>query len=184
VVAFIFIKQKKSFNSNTFTPLGLAFFLLVNAAFMFIAAQWYLPGIRTLYFLLPIACVLYLIYNIYQFDFFICSVVSTASMYLSWSLSKLETRSLSALIISIATTVILLALILVIALIRKNGGKIGKLTVFSDAPVYPLLFVSCIAGIIPSIFAILIGSFVAYYMLIALIVYYIVIAIYYTIKLM
>jgi hypothetical protein len=166
----------------------------------FIAARFFVEGVRILYVIVPIFTVLVLIYLIYSSDFFLISLVTTITGLLMWYYSKAYYNRLITKVdpgvllrdptfyIGVVSVLLLIFLAIIVYASSKNSGeiKIGKVSVrlFHSSTKYGLVYLSLALSFACTAAAIVFGSIVAYYLLFVMFGYLFVLAVYYTVKLM
>ena len=170
--------------------------IAVISALFFIASVYLLKddfarSIKVLYILIPALALFYIIYHIYQREFFIHSVVcavSAASLYLLKNATAQSNVS-KIILVSVIFFLFIAAVFAVIMLIRQNDGSIvmnGKtIKLVTEKVNYKLLNVTFavmallfVAGIVAN------TPVFAYYLMIATAAYLIVLAGYFTAKLL
>lgn len=181
----------KKFAGRARMGLDLAFFMAALAFCCLFMAFYYSAAVRVLYVAVPAAAVLYMIFLVYQREFFIISLVSACGGFACWALSRLYAGSATAgtarrfAVVCLALTV-LIALFFI--LVRKNGGILkfggaGAAILHANAS-YRFIFVTCAAVALALAGALIFGSLAAYYAMFILFGYLFVMAVYYTVKLM
>jgi len=166
----------------------------------FIAARFFVDGVRMLYVIIPVFTVLVLIYLIYSMDFFIIALVTTLTGLLMWYYSKayysqmitdvepgVLLRDPTFYIGVIALLILVFTALLVYASSRKGGEiRVGKISIklFKPSARYALVFLSIALSLVCTVAALVFGSVIAYYLLFAIFAYLFVLAVYYTVKLM
>lgn len=166
-------------------PVGLL--VWVSCLLMY---YFYIHAITILCFLYPAAAVLYLIYLIYQSEFFALSIDCVVCAFAFYILSKLLTAPLSyvGIMIIVGVAVINAALMFLTVYARKSGGILtfGKKSVkflafkVSDK----ILFSTAALMLIGLALSVLLGAMTAYVFLFITLIYLFIMAVYYTIKLM
>lgn len=158
--------------------------IAVSAALLRI---FWTPVIPLLYFAYIAAGVLYLIYMIYQKEFFLLSCLTTVAGLCFYLFSKSMSRVL--VLYGLAFVLTLLAVLVCVMAYRasKENGvlRIGKKQVFvfssSYNPVF--LYITSAVWVLCLLATFLLGGMFAYYCMFAAIAYELVAACYYTIKL-
>lgn len=142
---------------------------------------------RVLYVALPVMAFLYLIYNIYQKDFFWQCVVAGCSGGVLYAFSRwLHHRPWHPIvhITYIAALTLLAAAVFALFALRKRKGVLFGIRVFQTGANYRLMFIT-FALMIAVIAAVLfIGSGAAFWAMVGVFAYLFVLAVYYTIRLM
>ena len=142
---------------------------------------------RILYVALPVMAFLYLIYNIYQRDFFWQSVVVGCSGAVLYALSRwLHYKPWQPIVhITYITALTLLAAgFLAVLAFRKGQGVLFGIKVFPPGANYRLMLVTfaLMAAVIAA--ALFAGSGIAFWAMAGVFAYLFVLAVYYTIRLM
>lgn len=146
-------------------------------------------AIKALYIIISALCVTSLIYYIYPFEFFVHTILCVGSAISFWILSHMMTISSPNAIFIVSGSLSLVFICLILTLLAmKNGGSLNffshKIHLFGKNSNYIFLFITF--AVIFSAFAsaiLFFSSAFAYYLIFALLGYLVVIAIYYTARL-
>ncbi len=166
-------------------PVGLLVWISCLLMYYF-----YIHAIAILCFLYPAAAVLYLIYLIYQSEFFALSIDCTICAFAFYILSKLLSSSLSyiGILIIVGIVAINAALLFLTVYAKKNGGKLTfgkkevKFLAFKASD--KILLSTAALMLVGLILSVIFGAMTAYVFLFITLVYLFIMAVYYTIKLM
>ena len=161
--------------------------LAVIAASAFILYTDFVFAIKALYVIISAVSVMFFIFYIYPREFFYHTVLCTASGVSLWALSHFsgETVSPLAIIIVSLSLFFVFAALLVTFISMKHGGQITlfskKLEILPKTANYSLLFITAaiIIAAFTSAFLIYSPAF-TYYLIFALLGYLVVLAIYFT----
>lgn len=141
-----------------------------------------ISAVKSLFYIYPIASVYFLLYNIYQKEFFYNALLTGAFCLLLYHFG--QGIGQIDLIINIAGIVFLAVSALAAYYLKKNKGKIGKLRLLPSEMNYTYAFISCGFLGLCLIAALIGGATVAYYCFFICAVYLFAMAVYYTIKMM
>lgn len=186
-VCWIAMRKKSAFFRRAGAPV---FWILLEIALSGLVSYGYwVDAAGELYFLFIASTVLYLIYLLYQREFFLISLLTILSGACFFLLSKLYDGAGSFRPI-VVNAVLAVVLILSGLVCWKAGKKDGCLVwgkkkwhLFNPgfSPLFPL--VTCAVWLVCLIAAALLGSVFAYYCMFAAVAYELVAACYYTVKL-
>lgn len=169
-------------------PLNLLLLFFLVAASCVIMATRHLAGVLFLYAALPSAALLYLVYFIYQREFFALAASCGGAILVLWILHGWQdAHPFRALCLGLLAALLALALTGVTVLLRRDGGvlKLGNRSVslFGARTLYkpmlvtlPLLAAVCLAAAFLPQFA--------YALMLVLCAYLFLLAVYFTVKLM
>lgn len=177
-------------NKKGLRPLGVT--LAVTGAAIGICCYlmyfYYLNAIRILWIAFPAAAVFYLIYCIYQREFFLLSLLSGLYIFGLYAFSRLYNHVTVSPLAIVANIGLLVLLALVFALFQTGKNKRGKggraVTLFlkQDAN-YFLVYMTCGVLLLCQAVALILGAMASYVCFFIALAYWFVLAIYYTIKL-
>ncbi|MBE6992520.1 MAG: hypothetical protein E7430_08070 [Ruminococcaceae bacterium] len=166
-------------------PVGLLVWISCLLMYYF-----YIHAITILCFLYPAAAVLYLVYLIYQSEFFALSIDCVVCAFAFYILSKLLSAPLSyvGILIIVGIVAINAALLFLTVYSKKCDGKLtfGKKEVkflafkVSDK----ILFSTAALMLVGLALSLILGAMTAYVFLFITLIYLFIMAVYYTIKLM
>lgn len=169
----------------------------IVAVCAFCCAALTTSGVKMMYVFVPVASALILIYLLYPHDFFLMSLVCACGAVLLWYLSRSIADGFVvgrffqfdlAIACLIAAFVLLAAYACAVKLVEKNNGtvKIGSKT-FEVMPKTTKYFLSYItAGVTAAclIAGFICGATVAYYLVFVMVAYLLILAVYYTVKML
>ncbi len=166
-------------------PLGLLVWISCLLMYYF-----YIHAITILCFLYPAAAVLYLIYLIYQSEFFALSIDCVICAFGFYILSKLLSSPLTyiGVLIIVGFALINAVLLVLTAYAGKNGGKLAlgkreiKFLAFKTSS--KILFCTAALMLAGLVLSVILGAMTAYVFLFITLIYLFIMAVYYTIKLM
>lgn len=197
---YLSVKRKADTRYKLICGRNLAGAAAIAALCEFIAAYFFVDGIKALYVVIPALTVLLMIYMIYSADFFAISVVTSIGGFLMWYMSRSHINKFitampaseflrsSVLYATILVILIqLAALILILSARGKDGEiKIGNRTkqFFHPNANYRLMILSVVLTILCTVAGFLFGAAIAYYLIFIMFGYLFVMAFYYTVKLM
>ncbi len=163
---------------------------LVVALCALIIWRFYDTGVKFLYVFIPVVAVLALLYYLYQREFFFSALICAMSGSGLWAVRKGGMTGHAVLMyVGLAVTVAV-AILLIIAAnsARKNKGMVkakGKeQKVFSGKTNYLLLVLSSVIACAFFALGLFLGSAVAYYLLIVLAAWLVILLVYHTVKMM
>ena len=143
-------------------------------------------GVKFLYLAVPAVAVLALIYYLYQREFFFSAVLSALGLLGIKLLPRIKGASVIGYGYAVALAVILVAALVVFRMLQKNEGKLsvkGKLTqVLPKSANYALLYVTCGVVAAVAIAAVVLGGLTVLYGV--LVAWLLILAVYYTVRLM
>lgn len=193
-VAIIYVLSKKKGKDLSNWPMSLPEIIGVVVAFLialWAISEYHLNAVKACYIIIPVAYILFLVYFIYEFDFFVLAgsmIMSFLAVYGMYRLLNYPAfqGSLTGLVIAI-DAVFAVALALAIYLkIKKGRLTIGSksIVVFPENTRYTPLFVFFVAAMVLFPMILVYGATFAYYSLFAVGGCALVAAIYYTVRLM
>lgn len=142
-------------------------------------------GVKILVALPIVAAVLILIWFLYQHVFFFNAVVTGCALALLWLYRQYYAgHSAVILLLFIVGWVLLAALAVAAALVRKNGGRLGRYTLAQGGSAYVSTWLTCAVAAAALLVAILAGMAAAYYLIYVLIGWIFCLAVFYTVKMM
>lgn len=142
-------------------------------------------GVRILVALPIVAAVLILIWFLYQHVFFFNAVVTGCALALLWLYRQYYTGHPTAVLALFAVGwVLLAALASAAAILRKNGGRLGKHTLPQSGSAYVSTWLTCAVSAAALLAALLAGMAAAYYLIYVLIGWIFCLAVFYTVKMM
>lgn len=142
-------------------------------------------GVKALMALPAVAAVLILIYFLYQRAFFVNAILTGCGMAALWGYRQFHAAHSTAVTVAfVVGWVGLVAIAFVVYLLKKSGGKLGKLQLVSDQKCYPVCWLTCAVIFAATLLGFLLGAGLAYYLIYVLIGWLFCLAVYYTVKLM
>ena len=181
VFALVKKNNKKLCKIAAFTAAGGLFFAVSS----WIATHFMDAGVTTLCVLVPVATILGLIYFLYQRDCFLNTLILSGALFTIWVCGRgLDSGWKTYITIAVIAVAALLAVLCVVALLmKKNGGKLGKLQVFSADCDYRMIVAVAIVAAVLILAALFVPSVSFYLVCAAVIVLFAELA-YYTVKMM
>lgn len=179
IAAVVMRKKNKMLRISVITGL-CALFVGVTS---WIMTRFVDTGAVALCIAVPVVTILGLIYLLYQRECFVSTTLLSGSLFTVLVCGKGLVGSWSTLITACAIAVVvgLIAVTVVIALIRKNGGKLRDVRIFSADCSYAVLFAVCaLCALIIS--AVLFMPTLSFYLTWALVVLLFADLAYYTVK--
>lgn len=142
-------------------------------------------GVQFMCGAIPAAAVLALVYYLFQREFFLIAVGSGVGIAGLWAIRRAGTANTVALY---GTLVVALVLLVVLALFGRklqaaDGVWKGK-QVLAKTAAYSLIYITCVVMAVLLVAAALAGSTVAYYLMFPAVAWVIIMAVYFTVKLM
>lgn len=192
VIAFFRRKQNKTEELRILSGKNIALYSLAVFAFAFCLKFFdFTIAPRLLYILVPAVTLLYLIFHIYQREFFIHSLVLASTAGVLWLLKVGLTGGRSAKIIplSIVFIAFILATAAIILYLKRKKGmlayKNGQTEILPSSTNYMLLFITLAASAIVYVLPLIFGwAMFAHYLVFLVLGYTLILAIYFTTKLM
>lgn len=171
------------------TGLAMALTIIFAALTVCSAVARWIPngtGIRLLYVGVPVIAVLAMIYYLYQREFFVVALLSTAGLAGLWLLQRRGGHATFVYTCLIALGIVLVACVVLAWRLQSNRGEItlkGKpVQVFPKKANYVMIYVTC--GLVAAVLAagVVLGATMLLYAV--LVAWLLVMAVYYTVKLM
>lgn len=164
----------------------------IFAALLVISAVTYIfsgTGVQFLCGLVPAAAVMALVYYLYQREFFVITVLSAMGIVGLWLIRRAAGNHQVVVYAYMAVTaVVLIAAALACRVMQKSDGFLtlgGKrLSVFNRGATYGMVYLTCAVVAVAVAAGLALGASAAYYLMIALVGWLFVMAVYYTVKLM
>ena len=164
----------------------------VCGALLVIAAVTYLfnaAGVHFLCALVPAAAVIALVYYLYQREFFVITLLSAVGIVGLWILRRAAGGHQAVVYAYMAAgAVVILAAALGCRAMQKSGGILTlggkKVALFHRNASYGMVYLTCAVVAVAAAAGLLLGTGAAYYLMIALVGWLFVMAVYYTVKLM
>jgi len=144
-------------------------------------------GFRLITFLYPVCAVLFLVYYIFQKEFFLISLMTAASAFLLYGISHTLSGTTATILICLLAAVCVVIALLCQPIRRKDGMLTTRkegIRVFGPKAIYTPVYISCAVVIVVSLVGMLVGSLVAYILMFVMIAYFIAMAVYYAIKML
>ncbi len=167
-------------------PIRLPVICTVGVACLWIisvfAYCFYDNGVKLLIALPFAAAVLILIYFLYQRAFFVSALLTGFGMAGLWCLRQSEGTLVK--ICFVLGWVILIAIAVLTYVLKKNGGKIGKLKLVSNPSSYLTCVITCMVVLVVTLLGFILGAGVAYYLIYVLVAWLFCMAVYFTVKMM
>lgn len=139
-------------------------------------------GVKLLVALPFAAAVLILIYFLYQRSFFVSALLTGFGMAELWCLRQVQNTLVK--VGFVAGWIILIAVAVLTYLLKKNGGKLGKLKLVSDPKSYVPCWITCAVVLVATLLGFILGAGVAYYLIYVLVAWLFCMAVYFTVKMM
>ena len=161
-------------------PAVLAVVSLVLTVCIHVILMFHLNGVQMLFLLVPVLAGLALVYYIYQKEFFFTALSGCLSVLGLWFVRYRGGFSLE----SVLAVAAIAAVLVLIFLLKKNNGVMGKTEVLSkDAP-YTLVLAAVAVALAALLIGMIMGETAAYYLIFAMIAWLFVQLVYFTVKLM
>ncbi len=152
---------------------------------------YYVSVIKVLYVVLPVLAVYYLVYNVYQREFFLVTIDLGAAVAMLWIIGKAQANTDKAYFVYIALGLYAVWTILnLIACSRARNRqgvlKLGKneVELFLTKNGFRMLILTVVIMLAILLAAVLLGPTATYYLKFVVFAYLFVSAVYYTVKLM
>ena len=158
--------------------------LFISAA-SFISTRFFDTGVTGLCIAVPVATILGLVYFLYQRECFLCSTLLVGTLFTNWVCSKGLGGYWNTLITVCALAVVvgLVVALALVAMIKKNDGKLREIRIFNAGCDYRVIFavgLVCIAAILLAMFV----SSLSFYLTWALVIVLFAELAFYTTKMM
>lgn len=136
-------------------------------------------------FILAVA-VLALVYYLFQREFFVISLCCAVGIIGLWLFRRAEGSAHTVLLYAylLGVAVLLVAVVLGVRTLQKNGGMWKQWRILSKKAAYSMVYVTC--GVVAAILvaALLLGASMAYYLILPAVGWLVIMAVYFTVKLM
>lgn len=185
VASVIWWAMSKKKGGKTFLPglCALIFASLFGCAFA--AGVWKDLGVQFLYVCVPVVAVLALIYYLYQREFFFVALMGGMTLFSMWSYRKLIYVELWLVYgIFIAVAVLTVAAMVLVALLQRGKGRLGKVRVLPKKANYLPLYIAGAVTLLSLVITFFLGATAAYVCLIGTVAWLFGVAVYYTVRLM
>lgn len=186
-LAAAFIKRKaKAAQLDKRLLLSGVIALIVAVVLLFVRLYTF-RSFTILYFALPVFAFLYMIFNIYQRDFFYQSIVIGCTAGTLYAFSRwLHYRPWQPIVhITYSLAILLLvAAILLAFYLKKQKGMLGKIRMLSHSANYKLMISTFAVMLLAIVVVLIVGSGIAFWTMVCVLGYLFVLAVYYTIRLM
>ena len=139
-------------------------------------------GVKLLVALPFVAAVLILVYFLYQRAFFVGAVISGFGIAGLWCLRQAQNTFVT--VCFVIGWVLLVAISALAYVLKKNGGKLGKVKLITDQMSYMTCWITCAVVLVATLLGFIMGAGVAYYLLYALVGWLFCMAVYFTVKMM
>lgn len=164
----------------------LALIALILAVCAVIVRIFDVSGVRFLYIAVPVVAVLALIYYLYQREFFVSAVFCALGLLGIKLLPRVRGASLVGYAYAVALAVLLVAAVVLFRMMQKSQGKLtvkgAPVQVFPKGANYALLYVTCALVAVVAIAAVMMGALTLLYGV--LVAWLLILAVYYTVRLM
>lgn len=168
---------------------AVSVFLLGLAVCSFLVYHFNPSGADLLTYLIPVTAVLALVYYLYQREFFTVALVCTAGIIGLWAMFKDGGRGTRTYLLLICLGIFLVAVAVLARVLQSKGGvlvvKEKSLEVLPKNANYALIYITCAVIAVALAAALIVGGLVtvmAYYAV--PVAWLLIMAVYYTVKLM
>lgn len=139
----------------------------------FVSTHFHEVGITALCIVVPVVTVLGLVYFLYQRECFLSTTLLAGALFTNWVCGKGLGGSWTTLITvcAIAVVIALAVLMVLLATVKKNGGKFREIEIFSADCDYRVIFavcLVCIAAILLAVFVPTVSFYLTWVLVIAL----------------
>lgn len=142
-------------------------------------------GVKAMMVLPAVAGILILIYFLYQRAFFVNTILTGCGMAALWAFRQFYSTHPNAVTLAFVLGWAGLAAIAVVTwLVKKNGGKLGKLRLVTDQKSYFVCWLTCAVILAATVLGFILGAGAAYYLIYVLVGWLFCLAVYFTVKLM
>ena len=176
-------KNKKSIAAQF---LGLSAAALMLSASALMLARHGMTAAKLLCILCPVVLLLYIIFIIYQREFFVTALLCAVCLFAVWAIKSYKGSEVKYAIIALSVTLLLSVTAAAAALAHRRLGRAGKnrLFVYESDQNRILLFVSCVLAALGAVCTYAAPQAVSEIVIIIVSAYLFVSAVYCTIKLM
>lgn len=185
VLAGLWLAARKSGKLVKLTGV-LALIALILAVCAVIVRIFDVSGVKFLYIAVPVVAVLALIYYLYQREFFVSAVFCALGLLGIKLLPRVRGVSLVGYAYAVALAVLLVAAVVLFRMMQKSQGKLtvkgAPVQVFPKGANYALLYVTCALVAVVAIAAVMMGALTLLYGV--LVAWLLILAVYYTVRLM
>jgi hypothetical protein len=185
-LAFMRYKKKAAIDKWLIRFIMTGGIALLSAVIFLYIRLYTFRSFGVLYAAIPIAAFLYMIFNIYQREFFYQTLVVGCSGGTLYAFSRwLHNTPWAAIvhIVYILAISLLIAAALFLLLVKKHKGTLFRITLLPQSTNYNMMFIT-LGVMLLSIAAVLVIPGIAFWGMIGVFGYLFVLAVYYTIKLM
>lgn len=178
---------KKAAQANKGMKWFVALALLCGGLVLCAFAAWKLheAGVQFMCAAIPAVAVLALVYYLFQREFFLIAVAGGISIAALWTIRRAGTGHAAVMY---GALVVALALLIALALISRKlqaaGGLWNEKRILSKNAAYLMIYATCAVMAVLLLAAAVAGSSVAYYLMFPAVGWLIVMAVYFTVKLM
>ena len=181
VFALVKKSDQKFAKIGALTSAGGLFFAVTG----WVVANFFESGIVTLCVLVPVVTILGLIYFLYQRDCFLNTLILSGALFTIWVCDRGLDSGWKLYITAavIAAVALLAVLCVVVFLMQKKDGKLGKLQVFSAECDYRMIYMAAVVAA-ALVLAALFAPAMTFYLICAAVIALFGELVYYTVKMM
>lgn len=141
-------------------------------------------GVQVMCAVLPAAAILALVYYLFQREFFVIALTCVVGMMGLWMVRKLgENHAVLCYAVLAAAAVVLAAVALLTRWIQNAGGMWKSKRILSKNASYPMVYITCVVIAVLLLIALFAGN-LAFYLMFPAVAWLVVMAVYFTVKLM
>lgn len=164
---------------------ALALFCVGLALCAGLAWRFNETGVKFMCAAIPAAAVLALVYYLFQREFFLIALAGGVSIAALWVIRRAGTGHTGMLYVAlVAALAVLVVLAFAARKLQGNGGMWKEKRVLGKNAAYPMIYVTCAVMAVLLLAAAVAGSGAAYYLLFPAVGWLIIMAVYFTVKLM
>ena len=142
-------------------------------------------GINIMMILPAVGAVLIVVNFLYQRVFFLNTLLTSGGLLALWLYRQYYVKHPTMIRLVFSAGFVLLAAALVLSfLLRRSGGKLGRLRVMPADTDYLMTWISCGVAALSMVLALVLGTAAGFYLLFALVAWEFVQAVFYTVRLM
>jgi len=140
-------------------------------------------GVQVMCAVLPAAAILALVYYLFQREFFIITLASVLGMLGLWMFRKLGAQSVALYAVLVAVAVVLVVIALFTRQVQNGEGMWKNKRVLAKNAAYHMVYITCVVIAALLVIALFAGS-LAFYLMFPAVAWLVVMAVYFTVKLM
>lgn len=190
VMEFVTLRNPPESKMHIFRGINIAVLgAIVGGSCLYMVLD--MAAVQQLYLLVPVLAILYLVYFIYQREFFFVASVSVLGCFTCWALSKLLGNGGYVglpYVVGGLCAAVLIAVVVVALIFRARGGRVKvagrEIAFFKPGARYTAIYIACAVIAACIIASFIFGAFIAYCAFFVVAGLLFIFAVYFTVKLM